>query len=53
MLTAGLGGIWVELLDDVASRLLPATHGEVLAMLGSLRGQVCVLHTLILTRDQD
>jgi acyl-CoA synthetase (NDP forming) len=38
MLTVGLGGIWVELVEDVASRLLPVTHADVLAMLQALRG---------------
>jgi acetate---CoA ligase (ADP-forming) len=38
MLTVGLGGIWIELLNDVAHRLLPVTHTDVLAMLRSLRG---------------
>jgi len=40
MLTVGLGGIWVELLDDVVNRLLPATHADVLAMLRALRGRM-------------
>jgi acetate---CoA ligase (ADP-forming) len=39
MLTVGLGGIWVELLDDVAHRLLPVTQPDVLAMLQGLRGR--------------
>jgi succinyl-CoA synthetase beta subunit len=39
MLTVGLGGIWVELLDDVVNRLLPASHVDVLAMLRALRGR--------------
>jgi acyl-CoA synthetase (NDP forming) len=39
MLTVGLGGIWVELLNDVAHRLLPVTDADVLAMLAELRGQ--------------
>jgi acetate---CoA ligase (ADP-forming) len=39
MLTVGLGGIWVELLNDVGHRLLPVTHRDVLAMLQGLRGQ--------------
>lgn len=38
MLTVGLGGIWVELLNDVVSRLLPVSHAEVVAMLEALRG---------------
>jgi acyl-CoA synthetase (NDP forming) len=38
MLTVGLGGIWVELLHDVVSRLLPATTSDVLSLLRSLRG---------------
>jgi succinyl-CoA synthetase beta subunit len=39
MLTVGFGGIWVELLDDVVSRLLPVSHADVLAMLRALRGR--------------
>jgi len=39
MLTVGLGGIWVELLNDVVHRLLPVTHTDVLAMLHGLRGR--------------
>ncbi len=39
MLTVGLGGIWVEMLEDVASRLLPVAHAEVVEMLQSLRGR--------------
>jgi acyl-CoA synthetase (NDP forming) len=37
-LTVGLGGIWVELLKDVAIRALPLTRPQIRAMLGELRG---------------
>jgi len=37
-LTVGLGGIWTELLDDVAVVPLPATPGRVQRALRSLRG---------------
>jgi acetate---CoA ligase (ADP-forming) len=39
MLTVGFGGIWVELLHDVVSRLLPVSQADVLAMLRALRGR--------------
>ena len=39
MLLVGLGGIWVEALDDVAMRLCPVSESEALAMLGELRGK--------------
>lgn len=38
MLLLGLGGIWVELLNDVSMRLCPVTPNEAHAMLGELRG---------------
>jgi acetate---CoA ligase (ADP-forming) len=38
VLAVGLGGIWVELLQDVSLRLLPAGPDEVRRMLGELRG---------------
>jgi acyl-CoA synthetase (NDP forming) len=38
VLTVGLGGIWVELLHDVALRVLPVGPAEVRAMLEQLRG---------------
>jgi acyl-CoA synthetase (NDP forming) len=38
MLMVGLGGIFVELLRDVAFRLCPVTEGDARAMLGELRG---------------
>jgi len=38
VLAVGLGGVWVEVLQDVALRLLPVDAGEVRRMLGSLRG---------------
>jgi succinyl-CoA synthetase beta subunit len=37
LLSLGLGGIWVEIFDDVAMRLLPVTEADVIEMLGSLR----------------
>jgi acetate---CoA ligase (ADP-forming) len=39
MLSVGFGGIWVELLRDMVSRLLPVTDHDVLAMLRALRGR--------------
>jgi succinyl-CoA synthetase beta subunit len=38
VLAVGLGGIWVELLDDTSLRVLPVDAGEVKRMLGELRG---------------
>ena len=38
VLAAGLGGIWVEVLQDVALRRLPVDAAEVRRMLGGLRG---------------
>jgi hypothetical protein len=38
VLAVGLGGIWVEALNDVSLRLLPVDTAEVTAMLGELRG---------------
>lgn len=38
VLTLGLGGIWTEVLQDTATRLLPIQPAEILAMLGELRG---------------
>ena len=37
VVTLGLGGIYVEVLQDVALRLAPVAHGEAHAMLASLR----------------
>jgi acyl-CoA synthetase (NDP forming) len=37
VLSLALGGIWVEIFDDVALRLLPLTEADVIEMLGSLR----------------
>jgi acetyltransferase len=36
---AGLGGVWIEALDDKALRLAPVTADEALAMLCELKGQ--------------
>jgi acyl-CoA synthetase (NDP forming) len=36
---AGLGGIWVEALDDVALRLAPFNDAEALSMLDELKGR--------------
>lgn len=38
VLAVGLGGIWVEVLQDVALRLLPVDAAEVRRMLAGLRG---------------
>ncbi|MFF9069982.1 acetate--CoA ligase family protein [Streptomyces sp. NPDC014891] len=38
VLTAGLGGIFTEVLDDVGHRLLPLAPGEGAALLSGLRG---------------
>jgi acyl-CoA synthetase (NDP forming) len=38
VLAVGLGGIWVELLQDTSLRLLPVDAAEVKRMLGELRG---------------
>jgi acyl-CoA synthetase (NDP forming) len=38
VLAVGLGGVWVEVLKDVALRLLPVDAAEVRRMLESLRG---------------
>jgi acyl-CoA synthetase (NDP forming) len=38
MIMVGLGGIFVEILKDVAFRLCPITRHDALAMLGELRG---------------
>src|SRR5690606_24393665 len=34
----GLGGVWVEALDDVSLRLAPVSHDEALEMLAELKG---------------
>jgi len=39
VIMAGLGGIWVEALEDVAFRLAPIDAGEALAMLDELKGR--------------
>jgi acyl-CoA synthetase (NDP forming) len=38
ILSVGLGGVWVEVLGDVALRVLPVASDEILAMLYELRG---------------
>ena len=38
VLAVGLGGVFVEVLGDVSLRVLPVGEGEVVAMLGELRG---------------
>ena len=38
VLAVGLGGIWVEVLGDIALRVLPVGPDEVIAMLGELKG---------------
>jgi acyl-CoA synthetase (NDP forming) len=38
MLTVGLGGIWVEIMKDTASRLLPVSDSDIVEMLEGLRG---------------
>jgi acyl-CoA synthetase (NDP forming) len=38
VLAVGLGGIWVEVLNDTSLRLLPVDAAEVKRMLGELRG---------------
>jgi acyl-CoA synthetase (NDP forming) len=38
VLAVGLGGIWVEILQDTSLRVLPVDAGEVRRMLGELRG---------------
>jgi acetate---CoA ligase (ADP-forming) len=39
VLAVGLGGIWVEILNDTSLRVLPVDAAEVKRMLGELRGQ--------------
>jgi succinyl-CoA synthetase beta subunit len=39
VLAVGLGGIWVEVLNDTSLRVLPVDAAEVKTMLGELRGQ--------------
>jgi succinyl-CoA synthetase beta subunit len=38
VLTLGLGGVWVEIVEDVAHRVLPVDAQDVRDMLGELRG---------------
>jgi acyl-CoA synthetase (NDP forming) len=37
VLTVGLGGVWIEILKDVSTRLLPVGAGEIRSMFESLR----------------
>jgi acyl-CoA synthetase (NDP forming) len=37
VLSVGLGGLWVEVLDDVSMRLLPVDEDDVAEMLAELR----------------
>ena len=39
MLAVGLGGVWVNVLDDSSLRRLPVVAEDVVAMLGELRGR--------------
>jgi acetate---CoA ligase (ADP-forming) len=39
VLAVGLGGIWVEILNDTSLRVLPVDAAEVKRMVGELRGQ--------------
>lgn len=43
VLTVGLGGIWTEILKDIAVRVLPVQREEIATMLDELRGAV-LLH---------
>ena len=38
VLTVGLGGVWTEILQDTAVRILPVRYDEIEKMLGELRG---------------
>src|SRR4029077_17439794 len=38
VISVGLGGIWVEVLNDTSVRLLPVDETEALSMLNGLRG---------------
>ncbi|MGH3279329.1 MAG: acetate--CoA ligase family protein, partial [Trebonia sp.] len=38
VLAVGLGGVWVEILNDTSLRVLPVDSGEIKRMLGELRG---------------
>lgn len=38
VLTVGLGGVWVEILKDVATRVLPVTRPQIHGMIRDLRG---------------
>jgi succinyl-CoA synthetase beta subunit len=43
VLAVGLGGVWVEVLNDTSLRVLPVNRGEVKRMLAELRGSA-LLH---------
>ncbi len=43
VLAVGLGGVWVEVLDDTSLRMLPVGPGEVKRMLAELRGSPLLL----------
>jgi acyl-CoA synthetase (NDP forming) len=45
LLTVGLGGIWVEVLGDTVSRLLPVSEEEIVRMLQELRGSALLRAT--------
>ncbi|MFY9782505.1 MAG: acetate--CoA ligase family protein, partial [Acidimicrobiales bacterium] len=38
VLSLGLGGVWVEVLGDVALRILPVGTEDITAMIGELKG---------------
>ena len=49
VLTVGLGGVWTEILNDTAVRVLPVQYDEIEKMLGELRGS----HVLRGARGQE
>jgi acyl-CoA synthetase (NDP forming) len=52
VLSVGLGGVWVEVLEDVALRLLPVDQAEVVSMLAELKAAP-LLHGARGTRPVD